>query len=486
MTFYCTKEPLDFPQPKQNLINVTNATKREQRKLKKRRKKTMYTKIKPPRVKVYRLSLTGRPPKPIGRQLPRLHVPPHEPPIERRRLVRLRRAPRRARAHLDPATAGLPRRRPHRAGPGDERWSHGERPLTGTAFPVEPIVHRRIPPAGPAAPAPVTGPRAARPRERHAAPRPVQPRVVDDLAPHVLGQPQRETLAVVARLDQRQRVARGVRPREKEHHPRETHPGGSRPTRHALIGRKVRVPPGRWLGSFTRRSRLIVVVGTDMDADMILGTAGVGCRVLGGQLHGRKEGLAGLGHEVSPADGTGGVRREPRVDAVGVERVAALGDQAERLLVLELVQAHRALQRPFPDLEPLHRRVQERGEGVDDRGVEPAHPPQRPPPEGVLPGGLPALAAAEAPVGALADVDGEEAHEEEGADQDHHDYGHRGVELLAVLERVRRRGSSGRRGAVLGSGGDRQEQEEKKLDPATEAMVGSCTNPRSVIQSDVE
>jgi len=49
------------------------------------------------------------------------------------------------------------------------------------------------------------------------------------------------------------------------------------------------------------------------------------------------DGVSGLRDEVGPADGAGGVRGEPLVDALGVEHVIALGDQTQRFGVLELV-----------------------------------------------------------------------------------------------------------------------------------------------------
>jgi hypothetical protein len=61
---------------------------------------------------------------------------------------------------------------------------------------------------------------------------------------------------------------------------------------------------------------------------------------------------AGLGrllrrreHGARAADGAGGARAEPGVDAGGVERVPASGQRAHRVPVLQGAQAHRALRR---------------------------------------------------------------------------------------------------------------------------------------------
>ena len=60
--------------------------------------------------------------------------------------------------------------------------------------------------------------------------------------------------------------------------------------------------------------------------------------------------LAGrqLGGQHAPAGRAGGVPAQPRVDAGGVERVAALRQHAHGLAVLELGEADGALVRPFP------------------------------------------------------------------------------------------------------------------------------------------
>lgn len=114
--------------------------------------------------------------------------------------------------------------------------------------------------------------------------------------------------------------------------------------------------------------------------------------------------LAGLRDEVGAANGTRGVGSQPGVDAVRVEHVVALGDQAQRFFVLELVQAHRALQRAFSDLQPLHQGVGQGREGLDHLRVQPAR--------GRPASGEDACRHAVAALGprAVADVDGEEAH----------------------------------------------------------------------------
>lgn len=60
-----------------------------------------------------------------------------------------------------------------------------------------------------------------------------------------------------------------------------------------------------------------------------------------------------LGGEHAPAGRAGGVPAEPRVDAGGVERVAALRQHAHGLAVLELGEADGALVGAFPRLRRL-------------------------------------------------------------------------------------------------------------------------------------
>lgn len=111
------------------------------------------------------------------------------------------------------------------------------------------------------------------------------------------------------------------------------------------------------------------------------------------------------------------MRFKPGVDALGVEDVVAFRDQTQRFVILELVQADGALERAFADLQRLDLRVHEGRESVDDLAVEAAG--------GAAPGAVASGAGGAddgvAGVGAVANVDGEEAHEEESRNQ-HDDY----------------------------------------------------------------
>ena len=62
-----------------------------------------------------------------------------------------------------------------------------------------------------------------------------------------------------------------------------------------------------------------------------------------GRCRRRKRYVVGLGDDGEPAEGAGGVGGEPHVDALGVEAVAAAGQEPGLLAVLELGEAHGAL-----------------------------------------------------------------------------------------------------------------------------------------------
>lgn len=62
---------------------------------------------------------------------------------------------------------------------------------------------------------------------------------------------------------------------------------------------------------------------------------------------------------------------EPGVDALDVEGVLALGEEAQDLLRLELVQAHGAFEAV---LVAAQRREAEHGEGLDDLPIDPGIP----------------------------------------------------------------------------------------------------------------
>ena len=162
--------------------------------------------------------------------------------------------------------------------------------------------------------------------------------------------------------------------------------------------------------------------------------------------------LAGLRDEVGTANRTRGVGTQPGVDAVRVENVVALGYQTQRFVVLEFVQAHRALQRAFPDLQPFHCGVGQGREGIDDLLIEPTR--------GRRVSGEDACRDAVAALDprAVADVDGEESHEEERGNQNDDDYRHRGAELGVGVVALGRAG--------LGRGPrnlQRQESKQKQI-----------------------
>jgi len=147
---------------------------------------------------------------------------------------------------------------------------------------------------------------------------------------------------------------------------------------------------------------------------------------------GRRGVVVGAGDEVGAADGAGDVGGEPRVDAVRVEDVGALGQQAQRLVVVELAEAHGALERALAGLVRLHVGVRHGGEGLQHGGVEPALLAPGPRGGAVGAGRVRGVAAVAAGV-AVADVDGEEAEEEEGGDEHHDDDGHGRAEALLLV-----------------------------------------------------
>lgn len=178
------------------------------------------------------------------------------------------------------------------------------------------------------------------------------------------------------------------------------------------------------------------------------GGGSVGVGVGAGADYGRR--LVRVRDEVGAANGAGRVGREPGVDAVGVEDVVALGEQAKHIAPIELGEADGALQSPLADLVVFDVGIHQHGERLDHRRIE---PPQRPRPVGTSAGGVP-VDREVAPLGALPDVDGEEAHHEEHADEHDDDDGHGGVEPGAVHAVARRIGAWLR----LGSAADESEE----------------------------
>jgi len=105
------------------------------------------------------------------------------------------------------------------------------------------------------------------------------------------------------------------------------------------------------------------------------------------------------------------VSLEPRINAVGVEDVVAVREEAEGIIVVELGETHGALERVLADLELLDRRVVEDGERLYDGIIESTGT--------ACPEDGPAWVSGSGgafSVGAVADVEGDEGHEEEGGD----------------------------------------------------------------------
>lgn len=112
--------------------------------------------------------------------------------------------------------------------------------------------------------------------------------------------------------------------------------------------------------------------------------------------------------------------------------MVALGNQTQRFVILKLVQAHGALQRSLPDFKPPDDFVLQGRERVDNAGVEAT----RGAASGAAGDGPAGAYTAGLRVGAVADVDGEETHEEEGGDQDGDDDRHGGAEALVPIRVV--------------------------------------------------
>lgn len=162
------------------------------------------------------------------------------------------------------------------------------------------------------------------------------------------------------------------------------------------------------------------------------------------------DGLIGLRNEVGSADGAGGMGSQPLVDALWVEDVIALGYQTQGFGIFELGQADGALEGAFADLVILDERVLKGGKGLDDCRVETARSTP-----GTTDGSTESQGAnaAGGRIGAVADVDGEKAHEEKSGDQDDDDDCHGRGEVVELI------------GLVIGGGlrsneGGEEEEEE--------------------------
>ncbi|XBI61632.1 hypothetical protein VPH35_042398 [Triticum aestivum] len=215
----------------------------------------------------------------------------------------------------------------------------------------------------------------------------------EHLLPHVLRQPQREPLVVLA-VALLRRVPRRVRPQQ--------------PRRPALPAQLLQLC-GLLLP--------VVLVTVLLLLTLLHRHRHDGMRRRGGRWGGsRWRWLL----EVGAAQRARGPRLEPRVDAIRVERVRAVRQQPEVVGVLELRQAHGALQRATADLVLLDLPVRHDRERRHHRRVQPAlsppgHPARR---DATLLRRAVVLDEA-----ALGDVRAKEEQEEENADGhgDHRD-----------------------------------------------------------------
>ena len=349
-----------------------------------------------------------------------------------------------------------PERDPRGEGPGDER-----RP------PVRPPEPRAPGAAVPAAG--VTRPRAAQALLAGRG---------DHLPAHVLRQTKREPLQVAVEA-RGEGVARRVRPRDG--HGRRCRPPRPGPQRAALAPDPLQLH--RLLPALPVLLLLLLLfLGTmvaHVDGHLIplllrlprrRRLTGAGGRLSRGGLR--------LGVEVAPADGARDVAGEPLPDAVRVEGVAAAGQQAELLVVLELAEADRALERDVlaaADPELLRVGVPHRRERRDHGGVEPAlllllllvPVPLLLPRQGEQRGGRDPGPRGGAPP-APPHVHGEEADEEEGRDERHQQHDHGSAEAGRLARHALSSSADGaatvvlvpRRALLLRGGGGVEQQQQ--------------------------
>lgn len=239
----------------------------------------------------------------------------------------------------------------------------------------------------------------------------MQFRVLQYLLPHFHRQPQSEPLGVLTRLDQR--MPGRMRPREP------ARPGRPRPSRAVPVQRLVQQNHLRLL-----RFRDLLfwhrLNGVVLRLDVFR---------LGDRNRDSVNRLVRLRDEVSSTNRAGGVRGEPLVDALRVKHVVTLWDQTQRFGFLELVEANGAFESPFSNLVNLHHRILESGEGFNNCRIEATCRPTRTSSGAELAAGL------RGRIGAVADVDGEEAHEEKRGYEDH-DYDSQGGAESFVIIRV--------------------------------------------------
>ena len=309
----------------------------------------------------------------------------------------------------------------------------------------------------------------------------------DGFPENVVGQPQRVALRVqggrrrVRRRGDGERVARGVRARELR--------GAPARLASQRQGALHAANPHQLGGLLPPDPLVLCLPGSGVGVDHRLVRRRCGDRrddlvTLRGRSRG---GVGGVGGgEDGAADGAGDVRREPGVDAVGVERVGAPGQEPEHVVVVELAEADGALERALaclvrPDVGVGHGR-----EGVQHGPVEAADPPgprrrrvgepnprAAPQPHRVLVVGV--VGPAKRGPRASPEVDGEEAEQEEGRDEHDHDNGHGRVEVLGVevvwpFALLRRHG-------VHGGAGESHRGEKLETAAIDRAHVRSCLGP---------
>jgi hypothetical protein len=204
----------------------------------------------------------------------------------------------------------------------------------------------------------------------------------------------------------------------------------------------------------------------------------VGGEVSGQDVAGGGDGRVG---EIGAADGAGDVRREPRVDARGVEHVAAPGEEAELLAGgVERGEADRALERPAAGPHRPRRRVREHRQRLHRRGVEPrARGGAGAGGQGTDTAPSPAAARVGSGAAAAAEEGREEAEQEERDDQaDEEERGGDGKPTADAVHGWRRRwrecagdGGAGRRLEELRRGGADNGERERECQRRAEDRV---------------
>lgn len=178
--------------------------------------------------------------------------------------------------------------------------------------------------------------------------------------------------------------------------------------------------------------------------------------------------LSSLEQLGGPAQRAGHVRRKPRVNTARMEHVTTIRDQLDSLSLMELAQAnwavinHRVL---------LGLTVGHEGKRIDRGGVEAALVVGR---WRTVAGGEGGRGSALRSFGEAADVDGEEAQEEKGGEEDEYCEGHGGVEGRCGVERSSDGGGGGGAGACGGGDGG-----ERSIWNAVESIYIRCMEDSS-------